>query len=103
MKIKKHLLSVALAVGLTGSATAMATSHEIEMAPSGQIGFILAYKASGGSSKPLARLGEAASTGAGGAAGGLAMVYIGAKIGGSLGAFVGGPVGVIAGAATGAA
>lgn len=65
MRIKKHLLGVAWAVGLTGAATAMATSHEVEVAPSAEIGFILAYKASGGSSTPLARLSEAAATGAG--------------------------------------
>ena len=103
MKIKKHLVAATVAVGLAGSGTAMALSHEVEIAPTAEIGFLAAYAFNRSSSTPAARLGEAMATGAGGAAGGLLMAKIGAKIGGSLGALVGGPVGIVAGAAAGAA
>ena len=103
MKIKKQLVAATLAVGLAGSGTATALSHEVEIEPAAKIGFLAVYAATRNSSSPVARLGEAAATGAGGAAGGLAMTYIGAKIGGSFGALVGGPVGIVVGTAAGAA
>jgi hypothetical protein len=42
------------------------------------------------------------AAGAGGAAGGLAAVWAGAKIGGKAGAIIGGPVGIVCGAFLGA-
>lgn len=67
MEIKKHLVAATLAVGLSASATAMAASHEVGLAPSAKVGFILAYKLNKGSTTPVARMGEAAATAAGGA------------------------------------
>ena len=103
MEIKKQLVAATLAVGLAGSGTAMAMPQQAEAVPSAEIGFIAAYAINKGSTTPLARVGEAAATGAGGAAGGLAMAYVGGKIGGSFGALVGGPIGIVLGAAAGAA
>lgn len=100
MKIKKHLVAAALAVGLAGSAAGMGT--EANVAPQAAVGVILAFAATGMPEEPSDLLVHAGATGAGGAAGGLAMIGVGALIGGSFGAFVGGPVGIIAGSAAGA-
>ena len=43
------------------------------------------------------------ATGAGGAAGAYAAMWIGARIGGTAGAIIGGPIGIIVGAGVGAA
>ena len=101
MKIKKHLVAATLAVGLAGPATAMASVEQ--NLPTAKIGYIIAYKVTQNVGNEFLK-GAAAATlsGAGAAAGGLATVWVGTKIGTSFGAFVAGPVGAIAGAAGGA-
>lgn len=101
MKIKKHLVAAALAVGLAGSATGMGT--EAVDVPDSAIGLILAWKYGGGMPTDfVSTAGHVAATAAGAAVGGWAVVATGAKIGGSFGAFIGGPVGLAGGAAAGA-
>ena len=101
MKIKKCLVAATLSVGLACSAAALAPGADVS--PTARIGFIVAYAATADTPAPVSTLVQAAATGGGGAAGGLALAWVGAKIGGSFGAFVGGPIGIIAGAAVGAA
>ena len=100
MKIKKCLVAATLSVGLACSAAALAPAADAS--PTARIGFIIAYKVTENKSDLAKGVGQAAATGGGGAAGGLALAWAGAKIGGSFGAFVGGPVGIVAGAAAGA-
>ncbi len=100
MKIKKCLVAATLSVGLACSAAALAPAADVS--PTARIGFVVAYKLTENTPRPVNRMVQAAATGAGAAAGSLATIWAGAKIGGSFGAFVGGPVGIIAGAACGA-
>ena len=88
MKIKKCLVAATLSVGLACSAAALAPTADA--APTARIGFIIAYAATRNAPAPVSSLVQAAATGAGGAAGGLALVWAGAKIGGSFGAFLAG-------------
>ena len=101
MKIKKHLVAATLAVGLAGSATAMAPVGDSMNA---QIGFTVAYYAANNN-----QAAQAFGQGALGTAGGLAGAYLGKKAGVWLGAKVGasigaafGPGGAILGAGVGA-
>ena len=101
MKIKKHLVAATLAVGLAGSATAMAPADGPRNA---QIGYYVAKAALNNSP-----VGQAASQAGGAAVGGLLGGLIGTKIGVAVGAKYGaavgsvcGPIGVVAGAVVGA-
>ena len=100
MKIKKCLVAATLSVGLACSAAALAPTTDVS--PTARIGFILVYQSTKDLNDPVKGMVRAGATGAGAAAGTLATIWAGTKIGGSFGAFVGGPTGAIAGAAAGA-
>ena len=95
MKIKKHLVAATLAVGLVGSATAMAPPSDSMKA---QIGYVIAQYAF--NNNGLAQAGSQAGVGA---AGGLFGLYVGRKIGKRAATFVGARVGATIGAAAGPA
>ena len=101
MKIKKHLVAATLAVGLVGSAGAIAPT---EGSANAYVGYYIAQAALNNSP-----VGQAAAQGGGAAAGGLLGGLIGAKIGTAVGAKYGaaigaafGPIGVVVGAVAGA-
>ena len=95
MKIKKHLVAATLAVGLVGSAGAMAPSDESMKA---QVGYMVVAYAFNNSSP-----GQAFAQGAGSAAGSLLGATIGKQAGKRLGAQVGARFGAAVGAAFGPA
>ena len=100
MKIKKHLLAWGLVAGLVAVAsTGMADTPRLT--PEARIGFLAVELMSEDDEDN--GLAQAVAQGGGAAGGGLAAVWLGAKIGGKIGALIGGPVGVIGGAAIGAA
>ena len=96
MKIKKHLVAAALAVGLAGSATAM--GPPADDAPHAQMGYVVAKHFLRATEGPA----QVASQAAFGAAGGIVGTKVGAKIGAAIGVAVGGPVGFVTGVAIGA-
>ena len=97
--MKKCLVAATLSVGLARSAAALAPTTDVS--PTARIGFILVYQSTKDLNDPVKGMVRAGATGAA-AAGTLATIWAGTKIGGSFGAFVGRPAGAIAGAAAGA-
>ena len=102
MKMKKHLVAAALAVGLTGSAAAMSTT--LGGPSNAQAGYLLVKYAFDNSP-----VGQALAQGAGAGAGGLIGLAIGKRVGvvagAKLGAAIGtacGPIGTVVGAGLGA-
>ena len=95
MKIKKHLVAATLAVGLAGSAGAMAPAGD---SMSAQVGYVVvSHYANSGDS--------AAGTAVGSAFGAVVGKRVGMLVGARVGATVGslfGPAGIVAGAAIGA-
>lgn len=95
MKIKKHLVAATLAVGLVGSAGAVAPVGD-SMEP--QAGYlVVAYAANNNSA------GQAFAQGAAGAAGGLLGATVGKKLGKRAAAMLGARIGATVGAAFGPA
>lgn len=95
MRIKKHLVAATLAVGLVGSATAMAAGGS---PPTAQTGYVVVKFAAKTTSGPL----QVAAQAGGAALGAWGGAKIGAKIGASLGVTFGGPGGMFVGAMIGA-
>lgn len=93
MRIKKHLVAATLAVGLAGSAAAMAPSGNPMKA---QAGFAVAYYAL--NNNPAA---QAFGQGSMATAGGLAGAYVGKKVGTRAAAWMGARIGASLGAAFG--
>ena len=97
MKIKKHLVAAALAVGLAGSAGAM-SAPGAATAPTAEAAFILSWAITHNKSAFTRGLTVTLATTGAGVLGGAGSAWAGAKIGGTFGAIVGGPVGMAVGA-----
>ena len=92
MKVKKHLVAATLAVGLAGSAGAIAPAGEPLNA---QAGFAIAYYTL--NNNPAQAFGQ----GSMGTAGGLAGAYVGKKVGTRAATWLGARIGASVGAAFG--
>ena len=102
MKIKKHIVAAALAVGMVGSAGATATATDVVVADKSAIGFYVALQITDGMpSTTEDGLIHVAAVAAGGSLSVSAFLWS-ATVGGTWGAVVGGPIGLAVGAVAGA-
>ncbi len=96
MKMKKHLLALGVAAGLTSTSWAITPGDQTDA--TAHVGYYVAKKALKANDGPV----QAGAQAGGAVLGAAAAVWAGAKLGGKIGGLVGGLPGVFVGAMIGA-